>query len=187
MKQTTIVFLVLLATQLSFGQKDLSITGHAVELRVYAEDPEDNFMPSVGELTTYQTPEGHGIRLDDSFEQGMEIPIYYDPMIAKLITYADSRTEAIQLMKSAIDQYIIEGAATTLPFGKFVCDHEAFISGDFNTHFVKKYYSADQIIASKKEEQAIAAAVGLKLYLEEKEKLNAVSYTHLTLPTTSRV
>ncbi|MGB1120504.1 MAG: acetyl-CoA carboxylase biotin carboxylase subunit [Saprospiraceae bacterium] len=160
--------------KLAFTQEDLSINGHALELRVYAEDPLDNFSPNVGTLTTYIRPEGEGIRLDDGYEQGMEIPIYYDPMIAKLITYGKTRDEAIQLMNEAIAQYKIEGIQTTLPFGKFVCEHEAFTSGNFDTHFVKNYYSPDQIREQQAKEREIAALVGLKLYLEDNRKLRAV-------------
>ena len=155
--------------QLSFSQEDLKITGHALELRVYAEDPLDNFSPNVGTLTDYQTPEGEGIRLDDGYEKGMEIPIYYDPMISKLITYGNSRNEAIQLMKEAISGYKIEGIKTTLPFGKFVCDHEKFVDGDFDTHFVKNYYSPEALLESQKEEAILAGRVALKHFLESQK------------------
>jgi acetyl-CoA carboxylase biotin carboxylase subunit len=109
---------------LSIKQEDLSIKGHALELRVYAEDPLENFLPSVGTLITYSPPQGERYRVDDGYVEGMEIPIYYDPMIAKLITYGDSREEAIELMKEAILHYKIEGIATTLPFGTYVCNHD---------------------------------------------------------------
>ena len=105
------------------------------------------------------------------YEEGMEIPIYYDPMLAKLVTYGKSRAEAIQLMKKAINDYQIEGISTTLPFGKFVCEHEAFTSGKFDTHFVKNYYSADKIQAERATEAELAAKIGLKLYLEHKKQL----------------
>ncbi len=157
--------------QLSFQQEDLTISGHALEIRVYAEDAMDNFMPSVGTLETYQRPIGEGVRLDDGYEEGMEIPIYYDPMIAKLITYGKTRMETIQLMKTAIDDYKIEGLVTTLPFGKFVCDHEAFISGNFDTHFVKKYFNPKELEVQQNEEKEVAALLGLQLYLENKEQL----------------
>lgn len=157
--------------KLSFQQSDLSIKGHALELRVYAEDSLDNFAPSVGTLTTYTRPVGEGIRLDDGYEENMEIPIYYDPMISKLITYGETRAEAIQLMKEAIEQYKIEGIATTLPFGKFVFEHEAFISGNFDTHFVKKYYSPEELKAQQKTEAQIAAMIGLKHYLDNQQQL----------------
>jgi len=157
---------------LAIKQEDLSIKGHALEVRVYAEDPLENFSPNVGTLETYQRPIGEGIRLDDGYEEGMEIPIYYDPMIAKLITYGVSREEAIQKMLEAIQQYKIEGIQTTLPFGKFVCEHEAFTSGNFDTHFVKNYYSPEHLKAQRSEEKKIAAAMALKLYLDNKKQLH---------------
>src|SRR5690554_6353587 len=130
---------------LPIKQEDLQIKGHALELRVYAEDPLNDFLPSVGNLETYILPEGEGIRVDNGFEQGMDVPIYYDPMLSKLITYGKDRNEAIQLMLKAIQDYKIEGVSTTLPFGTFVFEHDAFVSGNFDTNFVKKYYSADII------------------------------------------
>ncbi len=162
--------------KLEVKQEDLSIKGHSLELRVYAEDPLDNFLPSIGNLTTYQKPTGENIRVDDGYEQGMNIPIYYDPMIAKLVTYGKNRDAAISRMVEAIAQYKIEGIATTLPFGKFVCEHEAFTSGNFDTHFVKKYYSPNQIKAQEAEERKIAAMVGLQLYLENQQKLKVVEH-----------
>ena len=142
---------------LSYKQGDLQITGHAIELRVYAEDPDNNFLPDIGRLETYVTPKGNGIRVDDGFEQGMEIPIYYDPMIAKLIVYGSDRTEAIQRMIRAIDEYDITGIKTTLNFGKFVMQHEAFRSGNFDTHFVGKYFSANSLKEAYEDEAMIAA------------------------------
>lgn len=156
---------------LDMKQEDLKIKGHALELRVYAEDPLNDFLPSVGLLKTYKLPVGEGIRVDNGFEEGMEIPIYYDPMLSKLITYGITRNEAIQLMRKAIDNYLIEGVQTTLPFGKFVCEHDAFISGDFDTHFVKKYYSPEKLLEQHKEEAEIAALIALKQYLEDQQIL----------------
>ena len=152
--------------KLEIAQKDLAIKGHALEVRVYAEDPLDNFMPSIGTLSTYKRPEGKGIRVDDGFEEGMEIPIYYDPMLSKLITYGETREEAIQLMISAIEDYKIEGASTTLSFGKFVCEHPAFVSGNFDTQFVKKYYSSDKLIEARLPEHKVAALLGVHLFNE---------------------
>lgn len=157
--------------KLEFSQQDLSIKGHALEVRVYAEDPLDNFLPSMGTLETYIRPKGKGIRLDDGFEEGMTIPIYYDPMLAKLITYGKDREEAIQLMIGAISEYKIKGISTTLPFGKFVCEHQAFSSGEFDTHFVKNYYTPELLLQQYTEEREIAAMVGLKLFLEHRDKL----------------
>ena len=157
--------------KLSFGQNDLQIKGHAIELRVYAEDALHDFLPNVGTLETYKIPKGKNVRLDDGYEEGMEIPIYYDPMLSKLITYGKNRMEAIQLMIRAINDYHIEGVLTTLPFGKFVFEHDAFRSGNFDTHFVKNYYSAEKLEVEQKEAAKIAAMIGLKIYLEDQKKL----------------
>jgi len=155
--------------ELNIKQEDLKINGHALELRVYAEDPLNNFLPSVGRLDTYKIPVGENIRVDNGFEEGMDIPIYYDPMLSKLITYGKTRDEAIQLMITAIDNYKVSGVETTLPFGKFVCMHEAFRSGNFDTHFVKNYYSPEALKEQSDKEAKIAALVALKQYIEEKK------------------
>ncbi|MDD2986345.1 acetyl-CoA carboxylase biotin carboxylase subunit [Flavobacterium sp.] len=152
---------------LPFKQEDLKISGHAIELRVYAEDPLNDFLPNVGFLSQYVLPEGEGIRVDNGIEQGMDVPIYYDPMLSKLITYGKNREEAIALMTKAIDNYHIEGVATTLGFGKFVMQHEAFRSGEFDTGFVKKYYDAEKLKAQHKLEAEIAAKIALKQYLND--------------------
>lgn len=155
--------------KLTITQDDLQIKGHAMELRVYAEDTLNDFLPSVGHLDVYQIPVGEGIRVDNGFEQGMDVPIYYDPMLAKLITYGKTREESIELMIKAIANYHIEGISTTLPFGTFVMEHEAFRSGDFDTNFVKKYYDSNKLKAKFDKEAEIAALVALKRYLEDKE------------------
>lgn len=163
---------------LSFKQEDLKISGHAMELRVYAEDPLNNFLPDIGTLQTYRTPKGNGVRVDDGFEEGMEIPIYYDPMIAKLITYGKDRTEAIDRMVRAIDEYDITGIQTTLGFGKFVMQHQAFVSGKFDTHFVGKYFTADSL-KSDNEQEAMLAALTAVLHLQA-QKNNIQTATQVT-------
>jgi acetyl-CoA carboxylase biotin carboxylase subunit len=159
---------------ISFKQEDLEIRGHAIELRVYAEDPANNFLPDIGTLQTYVTPKGPGVRVDDGFEQGMEIPIYYDPMIAKLTVYGKDRAEAIDRMVRAIDEYIITGITTTLPFGKFVMQHEAFTSGNFDTHFVKKYFTPE-VLQSGNEDEALIAAVIMEKLLSAKKMSQIIS------------
>lgn len=150
--------------KISFSQEDLKINGHAIELRVYAEDPANNFLPDIGTLQTYKTPKGNGVRVDDGFEQGMEIPIYYDPMIAKLITYGKDREEAMDRMIRAIEEYDITGIETTLAFGKFVMQHEAFRTGNFDTHFVGKYFKPDSLKVQDETEALIAAVIAAKLF-----------------------
>jgi propionyl-CoA carboxylase alpha chain len=157
--------------KLSFSQDDLQINGHAFELRVYAEDPLNNFMPSVGKLEVYRPPSGKNIRVDDGFTEGMQVPIQYDPMLSKLITYGKTRNEAMQLMLEAISNYTVEGVSTTLPFGKFVFEHEAFRSGNFDTNFVKNFYSEEKLAAMHKEEAEVAAFIALRHYIKDLEKL----------------
>ena len=162
--------------KLSLNQEDLTINGHALELRIYAEDPINNFLPSTGILTTYRPPKGPNIRLDDGYEEGMEIPIYYDPMIAKFITYGKDRDQAIAMMIDAINKFEIEGVATTLPFGAFVCKHPAFQSGDFDTHFVKKFFTPEALSTNDKDNAAVAAALAIHLYQKENSNLNVPSH-----------
>ncbi len=157
--------------KLSFSQEDLKISGHAFELRVYAEDPLNNFMPSIGKLEVYRPPSGKNIRVDDGFTEGMQVPIQYDPMLSKLITYGKTRNEAMQRMLEAISEYDIEGVSTTLSFGKFVFEHEAFRSGSFDTNFVKKYYSEEKLKAINEEEAKVAALFALKQYLKDSQML----------------
>ena len=145
---------------LAYKQEDLKINGHSLELRVYAEDPKNNFLPDIGKLVQYKRPQGLGIRVDDGFEEGMEIPIYYDPMIAKLVSFGKDRQEAIEKMLRAIDEYQITGIQTTLPFGTFVLNHEAFISGNFDTKFIERYYTPEMLATKETDsEKEIAAAL----------------------------
>ena len=159
---------------LTIRQEDLKIKGHAVEIRVYAEDPFTNFLPDVGTLETYVRPQGNGVRVDDGFEQGMAIPIYYDPMIAKLITYGADRAAAIQKMIRAIDEYQISGVQTTLPFCRFVMTHEAFRSGQFDTGFVAKYFTpkvdSPDVLDTKPDAQETELAAVFAAYLLDNQK-----------------
>ncbi len=137
-------------------QDELAIRGHAVEIRVYAEDSLNGFTPDIGTLNRYRIPTGKSVRVDDAFEEGMEIPIYYDPMIAKLVVWGKTRTEAIDRAIKAIDDYQISGVKTTLDFGKFVLKHEAFRSGNFDTNFVKEHFSSPELIKNAMEEESVA-------------------------------
>ena len=150
---------------LPFRQEDLKIHGHAMELRVYAEDPTNNFLPDIGRLETYVRPQGPGVRVDDGLEEGMDIPIYYDPMIAKLVTWGETREQAMDRMIRAVDEYRITGLRTTLPFGKFVMQHPAFRSGDFDTHFISKYFTPEMLNPAPDALAAdIAAVLAAKLF-----------------------
>jgi len=150
--------------KLPFKQEDLKINGHAIEVRVYAEDPGNNFLPDIGVLKTYKRPQGHGIRVDDGFEQGMAIPFYYDPMIAKMICHDETRERAIEKTIRAIDEYEITGVETTLGFCNFVMHHEAFRSGNFSTKFVESYFKPEYLKGkSTLEEEMIAGALAAEL------------------------
>ncbi len=146
--------------KLSFKQEDLKINGHAIEVRVCAEDPKNNFLPDIGRLVTYRIPKGAGVRVDDGFEEGMDIPIFYDPLIAKLVVHGKDREEAITRMLRAIDEYQITGVSTTLQFCSFVLKHKAFTSGKFDTNFIKNYFKPEMLDAATEPEAEIAALLG---------------------------
>ena len=156
--------------KLSFNQEDVKINGHSLEVRVYAEDPANNFLPDIGKLSTYRTPKGPGVRVDDGFEEGMDIPIYYDPMIAKLITHGKNREEAIERMLRAISEYKIVGVETTLDFCSFVLKHEAFRTGNFDTNFVKNHFR-EELLYTEVEEEIEAAAILASWLTEESKNL----------------
>lgn len=159
---------------LSFTQDDLKINGHSIEVRVYAEDPGNNFLPDIGKLETYKRPQGKGIRVDDGFEEGMEVPIYYDPMIAKLITHAEDRESAINTMVRAIEDYKIVGIKTTLDFCKFAITHDAFISGAFDTRFVEKYFDPSVLDYKFSEsEMELISALAVEFFTKDMSGLNA--------------
>jgi acetyl-CoA carboxylase biotin carboxylase subunit len=157
--------------RLAFSQDDLHIHGHSIELRIYAEDPYDNFMPSIGHLSKYSIPNGPGIRVDNGILEGMDVPVYYDPMLAKLTVYGYNRDAAIETMKVAIADYHIEGIRSTLDFGAFVMSHPAFISGKFDTNFVKEYWNQEGINTIFKQEAEVAAALAQKMLEHENEKI----------------
>lgn len=152
-----------------FKQEDLSIRGHAIEARVYAEDPCNNFLPDIGKLDTYKTPKGHGVRVDDGFEQGMTIPFHYDPMLAKLVCHASDRHSAIEKMIRALQEYDISGVETTIAFCKFAVDHEAFRSGKFDTNFVSQYFKP-QLLQSKENVDIEHIAVALASLVSEESQ-----------------
>jgi len=152
--------------KLPMKQEDLKINGHAIEVRVYAEDPANNFLPDIGALTTYRPPQGPGVRVDDGFEEGMTIPIHYDPMIAKLITHGATREEAINRMERAIDDYAIAGVETTLPFCRFTMGHKAFRSGKYDTHFVRDHFTPELLLGTEPSDLSASALVAAQIFRE---------------------
>ena len=138
---------------LSFTQGEVRLTGHAVECRVYAEDPEQNFMPSPGRVTYLRVPAGPGVRDDGGVYEGAEVSIYYDPMISKLATWGRTRLEAIERMRRALDEYAVGGIETTLPFFREVMRDEEFVSGRLDTGFISRFNGRRASAASAGSEQ----------------------------------
>jgi acetyl-CoA carboxylase biotin carboxylase subunit len=124
---------------LPFTQEEVTFNGWAIECRINAENPEKNFMPSPGTIQMYLPPGGYGVRVDSAAYPGYAIPPYYDSMVAKLIVHAPTREEAIERMKRALDEFVIDGVATTIPFHQKLLNHEKFVSGEFNTKFLELY------------------------------------------------
>ncbi|HTM64987.1 MAG TPA: acetyl-CoA carboxylase biotin carboxylase subunit [Flavipsychrobacter sp.] len=156
--------------KLPFKQEDLSINGHALELRVCAEDPMNNFLPDTGKLEMYQPPKGPGVRVDDGFEEGMEIPIFYDSMLSKLVVHAPTREEAIRRLCRAIDEYYIKGIHTTLEFGKWAVQTVPFRSGNFDTKFIEKYFKPEYLLQHSEESETLASVLSAFIWEKEKSK-----------------
>ena len=152
--------------KLSFTQEDIIPNGHAIELRLTAEETTQDFLPAIGTIETYNPPQAEYIRLDDFVYPGYKIPIYYDNMFAKLIVWGENRSQAIQRMIEAINQFEIKGIPTTLDFGRFVMQHPKFIEGDFDTNFISSYYTKEGI---KKQDQSLLEAAAIFTYLEFNE------------------
>jgi acetyl-CoA carboxylase biotin carboxylase subunit len=157
--------------KLSRKQSDISQTGHAIECRIYAEDPDNKFMPSPGTIIQITQPSGPGVRIDGYVYPGYSIPLYYDPMISKLITWAETREKAIQRMKRALREYRISGVKTSIKFLERVMDNKRFAGGIYDTHFIDE--NLDGLVAGpgdgrpREEDIAIIAA-----YMEYSDKLS---------------
>ena len=161
--------------KLSFTQEDIIPNGHAIELRLTAEETTQDFLPAIGTIETYNPPQAEYIRLDDFVYPGYKIPIYYDNMFAKLIVWGENRSQAIQRMIEAINQFEIKGIPTTLDFGRFVMQHPKFIEGDFDTNFISSYYTKEGI---KKQDQSLLEAAAIFTYLEFNEHKTPTIASH---------
>ena len=169
---------------LGYGQDDIPMLGHAIECRIYAEDTLNNFLPSPGTLLLHRPPAGPGVRVDAGVDFQGEIPLYYDPMISKLITHAPSREEAIRRMSRALHEYQVAGVSTTIPFCAFAVDHDAFKNGKFSTHFVAEHYNP-ATMQHNLEEEEIAAALAAVLHYHQSNKSNGSHLTDVSAPTES--
>ena len=151
--------LVAQGEKLPFTQKDLAQRGHAIECRVCAEDPEANFIPSPGKIESLLVPGGPGVRDDSGVYEGFEVPMFYDPLISKLVVHADSREAAINRMLRAVSEYTITGIKTTLPFFDRALRHPKFIEGDFDTGFVSRLQAESDERDRAGEIAIVAAAI----------------------------
>ena len=152
--------------KLSFTQDDVSIRGHAIECRVYAEDPETNFMPSPGRIERLRLPHGPGVRDDGGVYEGADVSIYYDPMISKLAVHGRTRHEAIDRMRRALMEYEVGGIKTTLPFFRALMEDEEFIAGNLDTGFIPIFNERRkpaEISESDKDLAVIAAALAYQM------------------------
>jgi acetyl-CoA carboxylase biotin carboxylase subunit len=130
---------------LTLKQNQLKPVGHSIECRINAEDPSNNFIPSPGEVTSFYQPGGPGTRVDTHIYASYQIPPYYDSLIAKLVVWGKDRQESINRIKRALDEFVVEGIKTTIPFHKYVISTPEFLSGDFDTHFIEKIYRKELI------------------------------------------
>lgn len=149
---------------LTIGQEDVELRGHAIDCRINAEDPRREFMPCPGTVTNYQPPGGPGVRLDSALYAGYTIPVYYDSLVAKLAVWGSTRSEAVRRMRNALEEFVIEGVETTIPFLKAIIDHEQFRRGDIHVQFVDEKLS--ELLPEEEvghEEAALIAAAALYL------------------------
>ena len=151
---------------LGYTTDDLSINGHAMESRVYAEDPASNFLPDPGPLKRHSAPSGVGVRVDAGVEEGGEVLIHYDPMISKVTTWGRDREAAIDRMIRALDEYEVASMATTIPFCRFAMEHEGFRAGDFTTHFVDEEFDPSALQLEDPERDELAALAATLYYAE---------------------
>jgi propionyl-CoA carboxylase alpha chain len=168
--------------KLSLAQSDVTLTGWAMESRVYAEDPFRNFMPSIGRLSGYREPEGEGVRVDSGVYEGGEVSMHYDPMISKLITYGDNREAAIDLMVDALDAYYIRGVNHNISFLNALMVHPRFIAGELTTNFIEEEFpegfNADLVPQNNPHIAVVVAAAVHQEYRERSSQISGQSEGH---------
>ncbi len=168
---------------LPFTQDDIEVNGHAIECRIYAEDPRNEFLPDTGKLSKHRIPSGNGIRVDAGVEEGQEITINYDPMISKLCAYGGDREQAINRMLRALEEYEIAGCRTTIAFCKYVLQHEDFQKGKYDTHFVPDHFNSEELnkMQNISAEIQAAAAVLLKIHNNKNNENLNIAHSNNTL------
>ncbi len=165
--------LVAAGEKLSIRQDNVSQAGHAIECRIYAEDPDRNFFPCPGLITSLRTPGGPGVRDDSGVYEGFEIPIYYDPIISKLVAWGKDRTEAIARMKRALTEYVVTGVKTTIPFHIRVMNNRHFIEGNFDTDFIDKVFFKEEQERELKHGDVAVITAAIQLFLGERKRAMA--------------
>jgi acetyl-CoA carboxylase biotin carboxylase subunit len=172
--------LVAAGNKLSFTRDDISWDSHAIECRVYAEDPDNNFLPSPGKITRLRLPQGNGVRDDGGVYEGAEVSIYYDPMISKLAAWGKTREEAIGRLRRALREYTVDGIKTTLPFFRSIVEDEEFLAGKLDTGFISRFNERQKQTEKKVNEMerdlALIAAV-----LERQEKQETLAASQKTI------
>jgi len=162
--------------KLSITQRDINHRGHAIECRIYAEDVPAGFVPSTGHLTAYQEPGGPGVRVDSGFAAGDDIPVFYDPLIAKLITWGGDRTRSIARMRRALDEYTVHGVETTIPFELIVMRNQRFIDGKLSTHFIgDEFPDLGEALARTDEEAELSAMAAALVDFQRHTRVTAAA------------
>jgi acetyl-CoA carboxylase, biotin carboxylase subunit len=158
---------------LPYSQQQILPRGHAIEIRLCAEDVRNNFLPSTGRISYYKPSQGFGVREDSGIEEGSEISIHYDPMFGKLIAWGMDRNDAIEKMKRALDEYRIVGVETTIPFCRFVMTHPNFIAGNFDIGFVADFFRPE-MLEKPDDEERMSAALAAVLWRKKQEAANGL-------------
>ncbi len=156
--------------KLSYLQEDIKWKGCAIECRIYAEDTENDFLPSVGKIKSYKEPAGPGVRVDSGLYQGYEVSLYYDPLISKLIVWAEDRQSAINRMKRALSEYRISGVMTTIPFHQKVMQNEKYLKGEISTGFIAEEFKVNGVRKAQDSIYRIAAILSALTDYQDKKK-----------------
>ncbi len=156
--------------KLNHRQEEIEWRGSAIECRIYAEDPENSFLPSTGVVHSYWEPSGPGIRVDSGLYEGVEVSLYYDPLIAKLLAWGKDRDEAIQRMKRALSEYHISGVATTIPFHLRMMKNPNFQRGEIHTHFIEEEFEREKPSEAKEKDELLQAMAVFSALLDYREK-----------------
>jgi len=158
---------------LGIRQEDLEITGHAIEARIYAEDPDKKFVPSPGQILVYRPADGIGIRVDSGVYQGATVTVNYDPMVAKLVAWGATREESIDRLRRALQEFVVKGIKTSIPFHMQVLRHEAFLSGHYDTGFIDSHMDELRSSAGAEDETHRMARVLAAIAAYRRDKANA--------------